>query len=270
MSACQIKERYCLNFIYHVFYSIYYTDNVGMSSIPLNAPQHTPQHEEVSMIFAYTRISTTKDTQKHDRQLRAITDFARGSGIKVDRFFADTITGKTIAANRPQYQQLKAMLRPGDLLIVTDLDRIGRNAADTLSKLNILRAQGIKLVILDIPYMNDINFVGDDSLYAMIIDILITLKAHMSEQELEKTRQRIKQGLLASNKKPGRPRLETLPASFVREYARFKRGEYGKMKTSGLIQMLGMKKSTFYKYAAIYNQTENEQKPNQKPKQQPD
>ena len=70
----------------------------------------------------------------------------------------------------------------------------------------------------------------------MIIDIVITLKAHMAEQERLKTVSRIKQGLAAileKGTKLGRPRRE-LSADFIKKYEEFRNGEYGKMSVSGV------------------------------------
>jgi len=86
-----------------------------------------------------------------------------------------------------------------------------------------LKAKGIKLIALDIPYMNEWDNTIDDRMYNMIIDIVITLKAHMAEQEREKTVQRINQGLDAARAKGktlGRPKAE-LSKEFIRNMKSF-------------------------------------------------
>lgn len=208
------------------------------------------------MVFDYERISTNKDTQKIDRQVKAIQDFAKKNNIKIDKSFSDIISGTVKTSNRPQYQILKSMLRSGDILIISDLDRLGRNAQDVIKELNELKSNGIKVIALDIPYMNDFTAVNDDSMYNMIIDILITLKAHMAQQEREKIVSRINQGLKVAkekNVKLGRPKLKELPAIFLKEYPKFKNGEYGKMKATTFAKTLNIGRSTLYKYIDIYN-----------------
>ena len=207
------------------------------------------------MIVAYTRISTTKESQKHDRQEKAIIDYAIENGFTVLEWFKDTISGKTKVETRPSYQHLKSRLRPGDILIVSDLDRLGRDATDTIMEVKDLQSRGIKLIALDIPYLNVWKNTEDDSIQKMVIDILVTLKAHIAQQEREKTVARINQGLnVAKDKgvKLGRPSLK-LPADFIKQYEAFLTGKYGQIKSTQFAKMMGIGRSTLYKYIDIYN-----------------
>lgn len=52
------------------------------------------------MIFAYTRISTTKKTQKHDRQQLTIQTYADENNFIVNEWISETISG-TVAAEKP-------------------------------------------------------------------------------------------------------------------------------------------------------------------------
>jgi len=209
------------------------------------------------MIFAYTRISTAKESQRHDRQIKAISDFAEKNIFEIDRIYSDTVSGKTKTDTRPQYQLLKQVIRKGDILIISDLDRIGRDASNVIAELNELKSSGIKVIALDIPYMNDFNNIQNDSMYNMIVDILITLKAHIAQQEREKIVSRINQGLevaKASKVKLGRPKRDELPPEFVKTYRKFKNKEYGKMKATDFAKMLGVSRSTLYNYINTYNE----------------
>ena len=208
------------------------------------------------MIVGYTRKSTTKESQKYDRQEKAIKDYAEKNNFTVLQWFYDTISGKSKAETRPGYQELKSRLNPGDILIVSDLDRLGRDASDTIVEVKDLQKRGVKLVALDVPYLNEWHNKDDDSLHRMIIDILITLKAHLAQQEREKTVSRINQGLAVAKekgKKLGRPKA-TLPAGFSKKYEAFLAGAYGKINRVDLAKMMGIQRSSLYKYISIYNQ----------------
>ena len=88
----------------------------------------------------------------------------------------------------------------------------------------------------------------------MIADIFITLKAHMAVQEREKTISRINQGLMVAREKGktlGRPKAE-LPKDFIKEYKKFKDGDYGDMSAMSFAKMLGIGRSTLYKYINIF------------------
>ena len=207
------------------------------------------------MIYGYVRISTNKESQKTDRQKLTLERYAAENNFKYDAIIEERISGTVKAENRPLYRDLKTKtLREGDILVVTDLDRLGRDADDTIRECKDLKAKGIKLIALDIPYMNEWDNTIDDSMYNMVIDIVITLKAHMAEQEREKTVQRINQGLDAARAKGktlGRPKAE-LSKEFIREYERFKNGDYGEMTKTGFAKYLGIGRSTLYKYINMY------------------
>jgi len=120
------------------------------------------------MIVAYMRISTNKDIQKHDRQEKFISDYAAANGFTIDEWHKDTISGEVRTDSRPKYKLLKSKLHSGDILIVSDLDRLGRDASNTIVELKELQQSGVKLVALDIPYMNEWGKMNDDSLSKMI------------------------------------------------------------------------------------------------------
>ncbi len=209
----------------------------------------------IYMIYGYVRISTNKESQKTDRQKVTLERYAADNNFKYDAIVEERITGTIKAENRPIYRDLKTKtLREGDILVITDLDRLGRDADDTIAECKDLKAKGIKLIALDIPYMNEWDNTIDDSMYNMIIDIVITLKAHMAEQEREKTVQRINQGLDAARAKGktlGRPKAE-LSKEFIREYEKFLNGDYGEMTKTGFAKYLGIGRSTLYKYINMY------------------
>lgn len=207
------------------------------------------------MIFAYTRISTTKKTQKHDRQQLTIQNYADENNFTVSEWVNETISGTVAAENRPLYGNMFKHLKSGDILIITDIDRIGRSADDVISELKKLKSIGVRVVALDVPYMNDWNNTNDDSMYNMIIDIVITLKAHMAQQEREKIITRINQGLAAAKEKGqvlGRPKAD-VPNDFIKEYNKLLNGEYGSMSKVQFAKMLNMGRSTVYKYIAMLN-----------------
>src|SRR3982751_1980474 len=80
----------------------------------------------MSRAFAYLRVSTLGQTT--DNQLREIA--AAGFAIEPRRVVAETVSGGVAAARRPGFARLVDRLEPGDVLVVTKLDRLGRNATD--------------------------------------------------------------------------------------------------------------------------------------------
>ena len=208
------------------------------------------------MIFGYMRISTQKEKQTTDRQKLTLETYAKDNCFEFDYLVEERISGAIKADNRPQYNQLKSKLRNGDILIITDIDRLGRNADDVIMEFKQLKASGIRVIALDTPYLNEWNKVQDSSIYDMIADIFITLKAHIAQQEREKTVSRINQGLQVAKekgKKLGRPKAD-LPQEFIKEYTKFKNGEYGKMSAISFAKIIGIGRSTLYKYIKLFEE----------------
>ena len=206
------------------------------------------------MIFSYMRISTQKEKQTTDRQRITLEQYAKENKFKFDEIIEERISGTIKAEHRPQFNILKQKLRENDILIITDIDRLGRNADDVIMEFKKLKSEGIRIIALDTPYLNEWEKIQDSSIYNMIADIFITLKAHMAQQEREKTISRINQGLMVARenvKTLGRPKAE-LPKDFIKEYKKFKDGDYGDMSAMSFAKMLGIGRSTLYKYINIF------------------
>ena len=150
---------------------------------------------------------------------------------------------------------MKKQFRNGDTLVISDVDRLGRNADDVIMEIKDLQSKGIRVVALDVPFLNDWEKMNDDSLSKMIIDIFVTLKAHIAQQEKEKIHARVMQGLdvaKAKGKKLGRP-ATGVPKEFIKEYNKFQSGEYGSISVVQFAKLQGIAVSTFYKYVGILN-----------------
>lgn len=194
------------------------------------------------MIFAYCRISTNKDTQKTDRQKLAIKEYSKRNYFTVDEYILETMSGKEL--DRPEYNSLKARLRKGDILILSDVDRLGRNADQVIMEFKNLKSLGVKVIALDTPYLNQWEKIQEDSLYDMITDILIALKAHLAQQEREKLICRINQGLAvakAKGKKLGRPKQD-IDERVIKIYQRVQRKELTKIEAA---KILGISRQHF-------------------------
>lgn len=95
-------------------------------------------------IFAYGRISTAEQTTENQRlEIEA-------AGYSIDYWYSDTISGKTSASQRPQFVALLAKIRDGETLIVSKLDRIGRDAQDVGATIKLLKARSIKVIVLQL------------------------------------------------------------------------------------------------------------------------
>jgi putative DNA-invertase from lambdoid prophage Rac len=92
-------------------------------------------------VFAYCRVSTTDQTV--DNQVAEIV--AAGFDLSPRRIVRETISGSIAAAERPGFAKLADRLEEGDILVVTKLDRLGRNAMDVRSTVEALAGTGVRV-----------------------------------------------------------------------------------------------------------------------------
>ncbi|WP_066782267.1 recombinase family protein [Sphingomonas sp. CCH5-D11] len=95
----------------------------------------------MSRTFAYCRVSTGDQTT--DNQVREID----AAGFKIDpkRVVAETVSGSIAAKERKGFARLIDRLEAGDILIVTKLDRLGRNAMDVRATVEALASDGVRV-----------------------------------------------------------------------------------------------------------------------------
>jgi putative DNA-invertase from lambdoid prophage Rac len=92
-------------------------------------------------VFAYARVSTVD--QCTDNQLQEIR--AAGFVIEPRRAVTEKISGSVAAAQRPAFSKLLDRMEEGDILVVTKLDRLGRNAMDVRATVERLAGMGVRV-----------------------------------------------------------------------------------------------------------------------------
>ena len=95
----------------------------------------------MSRIFAYCRVSTTDQTTENQR--REIE--AAGFSVDKRRIIEESISGSVGAMDRPGFAKLVDRLESGDVLIVTKMDRLGRNAMDVRATVERLAGIGVRV-----------------------------------------------------------------------------------------------------------------------------
>lgn len=189
--------------------------------------------------YGYARVSSKE--QNLDRQLVRLREYVDERNI-----IQEKASGKDF--NRPNYAVLRnALLREGDTLVVTSLDRLSRNKADIKAELEYYRQHKIRVKILDLPTtMVDLPG-GQDWVFDMVNNVLLEVLASLAEQERRTIRQRQAEGIAAAHtrgQKFGRPSVP-MPENFPEQLERVKRHEISARK---LMQELGLKRSTYYKF----------------------
>lgn len=151
------------------------------------------------MIIGYGRVST-KD-QNLDRQIEALEKYG------CERIFTEKESAKDFES-REVYQELKKKLRFGDILVVKDLSRFGRNKEEILNEWKWFKENDIDIVVLDMPILNTQQYKNIQGVGNLVSDIVLNLLSWMVEEERTRIKAAQAEGIRlaqAQGKYKGRP-----------------------------------------------------------------
>lgn len=95
----------------------------------------------MSRVFAYCRVSTLEQATENQRREIEVAGFA----IRPQRLIEENVSGSVAARKRTRFMRLLDRMENGDVLIVTKLDRLGRNAMDIRQTVELLAASEIRV-----------------------------------------------------------------------------------------------------------------------------
>lgn len=160
------------------------------------------------IVYGYIRVSTKE--QNEDRQRIALAEFP----VPEKHIFLDKLSGKDF--ERPQYKKLMKKLRPGDILVIKSIDRLGRNYEEILNQWRIItKEKRADIVVLDMPLL-DTRQTGRDLTGTFVADLVLQILSYVAQTERENIKQRQKEGIAAAKLRGvqfGRPR-KPLPDNF--------------------------------------------------------
>ena len=192
--------------------------------------------------FGYVRVSTKE--QNLDRQYSALKSYVDEKYI-----YSDKASGKDM--EREGFQNMLKAIREGDTLYIKSIDRLGRNKIQIKEYLEYFKKEGIRVKIIDLPTtMQDVPN-GQEWVIDMINNIIIEVYTSIAQQERETLLTRQAEGIAeakAKGKHLGRPVLE-LPKEWDKLYKEWKQG---KIKAVEFMELVNMKKPTFYKKVKEY------------------
>lgn len=166
-------------------------------------------------IFGYGRVSTGQQTTENQR----LELDQAGYHIEPDYWYADEgVSGKIAASQRPAFKRMLGQIRKGESLVVSKLDRLGRDAIDVLQTVRLLGERGIKVIVLQL---------GDTDLASAAGKLLLSMLAAVAEMERDLLVERTQAGLArakAEGKTLGRP-LKTTPEQRIEIRLKLGQGE---------------------------------------------
>lgn len=194
------------------------------------------------MIYGYIRVSSID--QNEDRQLIALHD----AGVDNKHIYIDKQSGKDF--DRPQYKKLVKKLKPGDLLYILSIDRLGRNYVEIQNQWRILtKEKGVDICVLDMPLLDTRQ--GKDLMGTFIADLVLQILSFVAQSERENIRKRQEQGIAAAKARGvrfGRPEVP-VPENFGEIIRAWEKGE---LSFDDTIKQCGMAEATFYRRLREY------------------
>lgn len=187
--------------------------------------------------YGYVRVSSA-DQNEH-RQIIAMTEL----DILPTHIFTDKMSGKDF--ERPKYKALVKKLRPGDLLYIKSIDRLGRNYEEIQTQWRILtKEKCVDISVIDMPLLDTRN--GKDLIGTFLADIVLQILSFVAQNERENIRQRQAEGIVAAKARGvhfGRP-IKKPPDNFAVLVAEW---ECGKLPIWNLLEQTNLSESTFYR-----------------------
>ena len=187
--------------------------------------------------YAYIRVSTVD--QNEDRQLDSIASLK----IPDAQIFMDKLSGKDF--NRPAYKALVKKLKPGDLLYIKSIDRLGRNYEEIQEQWRILtKDKGVDIMVIDMPLLDTRR--GRDLVGTFLSDIVLQILSFVAHNERDIIRKRQAEGIAAAKARGvrfGRPAKKS-PENFD---VLMKQWERGKLRTKDFMAQTGLTESTLYR-----------------------
>ena len=141
--------------------------------------------------LGYARVST------HQQSLDIQVTRLLAEGVREDRVFTDKASGKS-ADDRVGLQKLIARAESGDTVLITKMDRLGRNTLDMVGLVEQFSSHGVVIQFLD----DHLNTAGETG------KLIITILAAVAQSERARILERTNEGRVAAMEKGvrfGRP-----------------------------------------------------------------
>lgn len=137
--------------------------------------------------YGYARVSARD--QNLARQFEALKRFP----VEERFIYSDSASGKDF--NRPSYRELMRLMRPGDVMVVKSIDRLGRNYDEIIEQWRtITKGMGCAIVVIDMPLLDTRNQTqGLTS--AFIADLVLQVLSYVAQIERENIKQRQAEGI---------------------------------------------------------------------------
>jgi len=151
------------------------------------------------MIIGYARVSSAD--QNLERQLKELETFG------CEKIFTEKKSGKDFS--RVVFREMRSKMRFGDVLVVHDLSRFGRNKQEILNEWKNIIEEEIDIVVLNMPILDTRKYKELEGVGQLVSDLVLTLLSWMVEEERNRIRTAQREGIAIAKERgafKGKPR----------------------------------------------------------------
>lgn len=197
------------------------------------------------MIYGYCRVSTKN--QSLQRQIDSLLKY----GVNSRFIFCEKYSGRNL--DREILNELLDIIRPGDTLVIKEIDRLGRNRKEIKELILYFIKNNIELVCLDMPYLKEFiidKIKGSEGFLEIMANALLDVILEVAEQERRKIINRTTEGrqrAISEGVQFGRKKKISIE-KFKEYYEKFKMRE---MQANEIQKELGLSKQGYYNYIKL-------------------
>lgn len=195
--------------------------------------------------FGYARVSTK------DQNLARQIEILKAEGIEERDIFVEKESGRSF--ERKVYRSLvDTVLREGDLLVVTELKRFGRNYREIYQEWHhITKEIGADIKVTSMPILDTTQ--SKELVGQLITDVVLAVFAYVADEDWAERHELQRQGIevaKAEGRHLGRPKVQ-FPENWDEWYPKWTVGE---VTASEAMRQMGIKKDSFYRLAKRYEE----------------
>jgi len=195
----------------------------------------------IGKLIGYVRVSTAR--QDADNQRHEILEYANRHHLHVDEFIEIEISSRKDKKQR-RIEELMSKLRPGDIIIVSELSRLGRSTSEVIDIVNGFIAREVKFIAIK----QGIIISGQHDMQSKVIVTMFSLFAELERDIISQRTRTALAAKKASGKKLGKPEGTIQKSMLDQHQDQIKEFLRHGVSKSAIARMLGTSRSNLINY----------------------
>lgn len=207
----------------------------------------------------YVYLQMNRDEAINGHLILEQEAYVQSNFIEINKRVIEIVPINTEMQSRNRFINLIAKLEKDDILIIRDFESLGASTKEAINEYKKLLQRNIRIIILDLPLINNWRLMHDDYIYLHTTELIIDLKEEVYRSEFDLRRRKNKDALnkaKAQGKKVGRPK-GNVPKDFILAYEQYKHGSFMGLTLKQFCQFCHISKSCFYNWEKKINEQKN-------------